>query len=530
MPAGPSEPVTVSHEKLNADRHGRDIFFAAVETTRMPMVITDPRQPDNPIVFANHAFLQMTGYEPEEVLGRNCRFLQGPETDRAAVAEVRQAISHGREHAVEILNYRKDGSSFWNALFVTPLYDNEGGLIYFFSSQLDVSRRRDAETALSQAQKMEALGQLTGGIAHDFNNLLQVIAGNVDVLERRMRKLGLDDEVLTKALTGARQGTNKSAALTQQLLSFARKQQLSGRVINLNELAQNTAELARRTLGGSVELVLPLADGLWNCRIDPTQAEVALLNLLLNSRDAMPQGGRITLRTENLLIDDAGAALRTLPAPGPYVGISVSDTGQGIPPEAQARVLDPFFTTKPAGSGTGLGLSMVYGFVKQSGGALTLYSEVGVGTTVTLYFPATEDAAWRPVPPSRSVQAGDERVLVVDDRPEIAEMAAMMLREVGYTVVECHSAKDALRLLDGEDGFDLLLTDLIMPGGMNGVVLAREARQRHPKLKVLLMTGFADGLPDKWGGRNFELIFKPYSQGDLTSKVRRVLHGADGTS
>jgi PAS domain S-box-containing protein len=388
MPAGTPPPVTVSNEKLNADRRGRDIFFAAVETTRMPMVITDPRQPDNPVVFANAAFLQMTGYEPSEVLGRNCRFLQGPETDRAAVAEVRNAVAQGREHAVEILNYRKDGSSFWNALFVTPLYDTDGELIYFFSSQLDVSRRRDAESALSQAQKMEALGQLTGGIAHDFNNLLQVIAGNVDVLERRMRKLGLEDEVLAKALAGARQGTHKSAALTQQLLSFARKQQLSGRVINLNELAQNTAELARRTLGGSVELSLSLSDGLWNCRIDPTQAEVAVLNLLLNSRDAMPQGGRISLGTENLLVDEAGAAVRTLPAPGPYVAISVTDTGEGIPPEARARVLDPFFTTKPAGSGTGLGLSMVYGFVKQSGGALTLYSEVGIGTTVTLYFPA----------------------------------------------------------------------------------------------------------------------------------------------
>jgi PAS domain S-box-containing protein len=519
------------------DRQGfvprrNDIFFAAVETTRMPMVITDPRQPDNPIVFANVAFLEMTGYTPQEVVGRNCRFLQGPDTDRGVVDEIRDAVAAQREMATELLNYRKDGSTFWNALFITPLRSPEGELLYFFSSQLDVSRRRDAESALSQSQKMEALGQLTGGIAHDFNNLLQVVTGNLDVLERRLRKLNVDDPMVGKALAGARSGTRRSAELTQQLLSFARKQQLSGRVINLNELARTTADLARRTLGGAVQLSLALEDGLWNTRIDPTQAEVALLNLLLNARDALPPGGgRVSIHTGQLLADEAAAVAHALPRAGPYVRLSVTDNGHGMTPEVMQRVLDPFFTTKPEGSGTGLGLSMVYGFAKQSGGTVTLYSEPGTGTTVTLYFPATEDAAWRPPAAGTAARSdGHERVLVVDDREEIAEMATLMLREAGYDAVACHSARQALHELQGPDGYDLMLTDLIMPGGMNGVLLAREARERHPQLKVLLMTGFADGLPDKWGGQHLEMIFKPYSQADLARKVRQVLDGGQGVA
>ncbi|WP_083440474.1 MULTISPECIES: histidine kinase famiy protein [Aquincola] len=522
-------PVTLDTENFQSEGQGRDIFFAAVETTRMPMVITDPRLPDNPIVFANNAFLDMTGYTQDEILGRNCRFLQGPDTDPHAVAEVRRNIAAQREHATELLNYRKDGSSFWNALFVTPLRNQAGELIYFFSSQLDVSRRKDAESALGQAQKMEALGQLTGGIAHDFNNLLQIILGNLDVMTRRFRSLDVADPALNKALNNAREATRKSAVLTQQLLAFARKQQLRGRVINLNDLTLATADLARRTLGESVELHTDLEPQLWNCRIDPTQAEVALLNVLLNARDAMPEGGLLTIRTENLEIGPDEARLHGVPSVGPFVRISVTDNGSGIAPEALPRVMDPFFTTKEEGQGTGLGLSMVWGFAKQSGGVATIYSEVGTGTTVRLYFPATTDFISKlPSPQASRAAQGTEHVLVVDDRAEIAEMAAMMLREAGYTAVDCSSAKEALALLDSDTPFDLLLTDLIMPGGMNGVLLAREAQAKRPDLKVVLMTGFADSTPDRWGGNHYEMVFKPYSQADLTKKVRQVLDGTSG--
>ena len=524
-------PVALDTEGFGSGPAGRDIFFAAVETTRMPMVITDPRLPDNPIVFANNAFLEMTGYSQDEILGHNCRFLQGPDTDPHAVAEVRRHIAEEREYATELLNYRKDGSSFWNALFVTPLRNHAGELLYFFSSQLDVSRRKDAESALGQAQKMEALGQLTGGIAHDFNNLLQLILGNLDVMARRVKTLDEADATLNKALLNAREATRKSATLTQQLLAFARKQQLRGRVINLNDLALNTADLAKRSLGDSITLRTELDPQLWNCRIDPTQAEVALLNLLLNARDAMPGGGVLTIRTENVEVSADDAHTHGVPAVGRFVRIAVTDNGSGIAPELLPRVMDPFFTTKDEGQGTGLGLSMVYGFAKQSGGAANIYSEVGDGTTVRLYFPATTDYVTKPAPSGATRAAsGHERVLVVDDRREIAEMAAMMLRDAGYTAMECGSAREALELLETDGPFDLLLTDLIMPGGMNGVMLAREAQVRRPDLKVLLMTGFADSTPDRWGGTHYDMIFKPYSQSDLTRKVRNTLDGSNGTS
>ncbi|MFC6049794.1 PAS domain-containing protein, partial [Methylobacterium hispanicum] len=222
-PVGPGARVDEGRPSDVEDPHG-DIFFAAVETTRMPMIVTDPRQPDNPIIFANRAFLAMTGYAPEELVGRNCRFLQGPETDRETIAEVRQAIAERREFATEILNYRKNGSTFWNALFVSPVYNAAGELVYFFGSQLDVSRRRDAEDALGQAQKMEALGQLTGGIAHDFNNLLQVIVGYVDILASGLADPGADTGRLTRATENIRQAAERATTLTQQLLAFARRQ------------------------------------------------------------------------------------------------------------------------------------------------------------------------------------------------------------------------------------------------------------------------------------------------------------------
>ena len=516
----PATPV--ESEGFSSRGDGRDIFFAAVEATRMPMVVADPRLPDTPIVFVNNAFLDMTGYAQEEVLGRNCRFLQGPDTDRAVVDQIRQAVARQEQIAVELLNYRKDGSSFWNALFLTPVRNPQGELIYFFSSQLDVSRRRDAEGALRQSQKMEALGQLTGGIAHDFNNLLQVIVSNVEVASTKARLLGLDDALIAKALSNVREAARKSGTLTQQLLAFARKQQLQGRVINLNELAQRLSDMADRTLGGHIELELELEAGLWNARIDPTQAEVALLNLLLNARDAMPRGGRVVLRSANLAADAAQADAHALPMPGSYVMLTVTDSGDGIPADVLPRVMEPFFTTKPPGQGTGLGLSMVYGFTRQSGGTATITSTPGQGTTVRLYFPATpEQAPWPTPAPPRA--GGSGRILVVDDRPEVAEMAALLLAQAGYETAACHGAPRALELLAAGPPFDLLLTDLIMPGGMNGVMLARQAQQRQPGLQVLLMTGFADGTPARDGGAHYDIVFKPFSAEELEHKVRQAL-------
>ncbi|MFD0938580.1 hybrid sensor histidine kinase/response regulator [Methylobacterium trifolii] len=539
MPITPEKPPTGTTTRVatgaatDAVDRNSDLFFAAVETTRMPMIVTDPRRPDNPIIFANNAFVAMSGYTAEELVGRNCRFLQGPETDRESIDQIRAAVRERREYATEILNYRKDGSSFWNALFVSPVYNHAGELVYFFGSQLDVSRRRDAEDALGQAQKMEALGQLTGGIAHDFNNLLQVIVGYVDILAAGLEKPEADRARLGRATETIRQAAERATTLTQQLLAFSRKQRLDGRTVNLNTLIEGMADMVARSVGEAVTVDLDLAPDLWNCRVDPTQAEVALLNILINARDAMPEGGRIRIATENRTVAAGeGADIGPL-RDGRYVGVAVTDSGAGIPGDVLARVMDPFFTTKEEGKGTGLGLSMVYGFAKQSGGAAQIESVVGQGTTVRLSFPAT-DGPVQGLPPATATRAidrqGTETVLIVDDREDVAELARTILRDFGYTTLMAGNGREALEILDARERVDLLFTDLIMPGGMNGVVLAREARRRQPRLKVLLATGYAEASLERTdiGGTEFDLLKKPYRRTDLIRRVRAILDGPTG--
>jgi PAS domain S-box-containing protein len=528
---GPRTPVSGSGPEGVVDQH-HDIFFAAVETTRMPMIVTDPHQPDNPIIFVNRAFERMTSYTRQELIGTNCRFLQGPETDRETVAEIRAAIAEHREFSTEIINYRKDGSSFWNALFVSPVFNRSGDLVYFFGSQLDVSRRRDAEESLHQAQKMESLGQLTGGIAHDFNNLLQVISGHNEVMLALIDHPTIDAGRLRRAGEAVRDASERAAKLTHQLLAFSRKQRLEGRLLNLNGLVQNMSEMAERTLGEHVEMRLVPAEDLWNTRIDPTQAEVALLNILINARDAMPGGGRVTVKTENLLIEDEDSALFKTVGPGAYVVVSVTDTGAGMPPEILGRVMEPFFTTKGEGKGTGLGLAMVYGFAKQSGGSVKIYSEVGHGTTVRMLFPASDQKIEdeRKASQRAADRHGTETILVVDDRPDVAATAGTILEDFGYKVVIAESPRAAIEVLDDEGRIDLLFTDLIMPGGMNGVMLARAARERQPKIKILLTTGYAEASLERTdaGGIEFEVINKPYKRLELARRVRRVIDGPTG--
>jgi PAS domain S-box-containing protein len=519
------ERPTVSGGHPLTDVRGDNIFFAAIQTTRMPMIVTDPHQPDNPIVFANNAFVQMCGYKRVELVGHNCRFLQGPETDPESINEIRHAIHDRREIAIEILNYRKDGSTFWNALYISPVYDASGKLVYFFGSQLDVSRRRDAEEALRQSQKMEALGQLTGGIAHDFNNLLTITFGYVDLLKRHIS--GEDQPRLRRAVDAIHEASTRGATLTQQLLAFARKQRLEGRAVNLNSLVEQTSDLARRTLGSNIDIEVRLKADLWTSRLDPVQAEMALLNILINARDAMPDGGKVTIETENAHIEAGQMSSFGEMTPGRYATLSISDTGTGMPPEVLRRVMEPFFTTKEQGKGTGLGLSMVYGFMRQSGGAVHLYSEAGQGTTVKLYFPATTQLVEKQQQPAaaRITADGAETILVVEDRPELAELAAMTLEGCGYSVVTAGNAHEALEIINSGGKFDLLFSDLIMPGNMNGVVLAREVRKCRPRIRVLLTTGYAERGMERpgAGASEFEVLNKPYGQNELIRRIREVL-------
>ncbi len=531
-------PTRIDYEGM--DHPGSDIFFAAVSTTRMPMIVTDPRKPDNPIIFANPAFLRMTGYSTDELIGRNCRLLQGPGTDRVTIAAIRDAVAAKQEIATEILNYRRDGSTFWNALFVSPVYDAKGEVVYFFASQLDVSRRRDAEDALRQAQKMEALGQLTGGIAHDFNNLLQLMIGYVESVEVGLTRPDIERDKLLRFIAGARSGIQRASTLTSQLLAFSRKQTLQGRIVNPNQIVADMQDMLARSIGADIELELDLAQDTQNARLDPTQFEVALINVSINARDAMEgrAGKRLTLRTRNATPLEINNQGELATRGGAFVAIDVIDNGAGMTPEVAARVMDPFFTTKPEGKGTGLGLSMVYGFAKQSGGAVAISSEEGRGTTLTMYFPvAVElDDGRGPQPVRRIDRASDreghERVLVVDDREDLAELARMILESHGYRVEAFTDPQAALQRIAEDAPFDILFTDIVMPGDLNGVSLARRARAIRPGMKVLLTTGYASQSLQRTdaGGIAFDVLSKPYSRTDLLRKIRFVLDGPTGVS
>ncbi len=346
---------------------GTDIFFAAVQMSRMPMCLSDPHLPDNPIIFCNQAFEQLIGYTQEEIIGRNCRFLQGEATDPAAIEEIRRALRAQEDVHLELVNYRKDGSSFWNALFVSPVIDSAGTLIYHFASQLDVSRRRETEAAMVQTQRMDTLGAMASSLAHEFNNLMTIVLANLERLETEA-----DPDRRIKQVERATWGARRAARLTDQMLSFARRQFHDDQRVDVNHVISGCDAILDQMAGSGSRVRLDLADSPLLTSLDSGQLEMALLNLVRNAADAAPRGSEIVVATR----------LR----PGAALEIAVTDTGAGMTAEVAARAMEPFFTTKALGKGTGLGLSMVKGFVEQSNGKLELETAPGAGTTVRLVF------------------------------------------------------------------------------------------------------------------------------------------------
>ncbi len=396
----------------------------------------------------------------------------------------------------------------------------------------EMVRRTRAEESLRQAQKMEAIGHLTGGVAHDFNNLLTVIGGGVETLQRILATvpLGGDEPRITRALAMIAQGADRAATLTHRLLAFARRQTLDPRPLDPNKLVAGMSELLRRSLGESVALETVLAGGLWRTIADANQLENALLNLAVNARDAMPEGGKLTIETANTYLDEAYAAAHDDVAPGQYVMIAVSDTGSGMDPLTLSRVFEPFFTTKDIGQGTGLGLSQVYGFIKQSNGHVKLYSEPGQGTAVKLYLPRllSDRSESPPKPADEQVPIGNgETILVVEDEPAVREHSVASLRELGYRVLAAGDGHAALRILARETGIAVLFTDVGLPGGMTGRQLAEAARAQRPDLKVLYTTGYARNAIVHGGvlDPGTELLPKPFSYAALATKIRAVLDG-----
>ena len=386
------------------------------------------------------------------------------------------------------------------------------------------------EEALRQSQKMEVVGQLTGGVAHDFNNLLQIIMGNLDTARRG---LGDASPRISRALESAANGARRAASLTQRLLAFSRRQPLNPKPIDVNALVSGMSDLLHRTLGEATDVLTVQGAGLWRIEADATELESAILNLALNARDAMPGGGRLTIETANTDIDRAYSAQHAEVMPGQYVAISVSDTGTGMNQDAISRAFEPFFTTKPVGEGTGLGLSQVYGFVKQSGGHVKIYSELGQGTCVRIYLPRLHYTAKVDPPDEQSSipeAASEETILVVEDDDDVRAYSVETLRELGYRVIEAHDGPSALRLLERQARVDLLFTDVVLPGGMTGAQVAAQARGAKPELKVLFTTGYARNAIVHHGrlDQGVQLITKPFSMSDLATRVRDVLDGLAG--
>jgi PAS domain S-box-containing protein len=464
--------------------------------------------------------MAILGYTPDEIVGHSARDFVYPGDLEKTRNEMRMARRGRHTRNFETRYIHKDGhivTLSWTGVW------SEQAQQHFFIGR-DMAERMKLEQDLRQSQKMEAIGQLTGGIAHDYNNLLTVILGNAELLTEALDKNSELHSLAQLTLDAA----ERSATLTQRLLAFGRRQSLESQATDINELLAGMTGLMQVTLGEQIKINLRPGANLWTPKLDRSQFETAVLNLGINARDAMPNGGAITIETANVTLDDDYVALNPSASAGEYVAIVVSDTGTGMTPEVMSRVFEPFFTTKEVGKGTGLGLSMIYGFVKQSGGHIAIYSEVGMGTVVRLYFPRTDAPSI--VPAQRGTQeaplsAGNEMILLVEDDPLVRAHVERQLIALGYRVLTAEKASNALELIGNGLEPDLLLTDIVMPGGMNGRELADAARKWIPDLKILFTSGYTHGAIVQGKahevGTNF--IGKPFRRAELASKIRETL-------
>jgi len=473
----------------------------------------------------NPAWTSMLGYVPDELIGHHVNEFVLPEDHLPTVNAYELAAGGG---SPKVLNrYRhKDGSTRYLSWVASP----DGQLIY--ATGRDVTAERTAQdeldqahSALRQAQKMEAVGQLTGGIAHDFNNLLTGMMGNLELLQLRLARGRLDDA--DRFIAAAQGAGTRAASLTQRLLAFSRRQTLDPKPTDINRLILGLEDLLRRTVGPAYDIRIVGSAGLWTTMIDPGQLENALLNLCINARDSMPHGGVITIETANKWLDERTGRERDLP-PGQYLSICVTDTGSGMTPDVIEHAFEPFFTTKPLGLGTGLGLSMIYGFARQSGGQVRIYSELGEGTTMCIYLPRLHGDAFPEVDTSVEpfdAQGCGETVLVVDDEATIRMLIDEVLDELGYAVIDAADGHAGLKVIQSGARIDLLITDVGLPNGLNGRQVADAARAIIPDLKVLFITGYAENAAVGNGHLDpgMELLTKPFSLDDLKRKVREML-------
>ncbi|KPW15592.1 PAS protein [Pseudomonas cannabina pv. alisalensis] len=477
----------------------------------------------------NPAWTAILGRTQQELLGSSIMTLLHPDD----VGNTQNALKHAVSHVLPLFENRYqhvDGTYHWFGWTAAP----GNGIIFALGKHLNHEKQRIealrvAEETLIQSQKMEAVGQLTGGLAHDFNNLLMGITGNMELLLSRIRQERFTE--LERYINAALEGSRRAASLTHRLLAFSRRQTLAPKATDIDHLVAGMDELIRRTVGPAIDMQVIASHGLWSTLVDPHQLENSLLNLCLNAKDAMPDGGRLLIQTANRTLTASAAARFGLPA-GRYVELSVSDTGTGMGKDIIGRVFDPFFTTKPTGMGTGLGLSMIYGFARQSGGAVNIVSDVGEGAKICILLPMHEGEAEALVLDSGELQVpapgtGDETILVVDDEPAVRLLIAELLEDLGHVVLQAEKGSDALAILQSKAAIDLLITDVGLPGGMNGRQVADAARDVRPDLKVLFVTGYAENavLTHDTLEPGMHVLPKPFAIAELISRVTELLEG-----
>jgi len=500
----------------------------AIEQAAEVIVVTDAA---GTIQYVNPAFEAVTGYSRAEALGANPRMLKSGVQDDAFYRELWNTISHGGIWRGKFVNRRKDGSHYVEEATISPVKDPGDMITSYVAVKRDISRDLEVEAHLLQAQRMESIGRLAGGVAHDFNNLLSVIMSYADSAMGRVA----EGDPVRQDLDEVKRAATRAGALTRQLLVFGRQQALRLVPLSLNQVVLGVETMLRRILGEDVELVQVLAPDLGVVRADPGQSEQVLMNLVVNARDAMPEGGRLLIQTANTEVESPSAEVDWGVAPGSYVKLSVADSGVGMDRQTMSRIFEPFFTTKAIGKGTGLGLSMVYGIVKQSGGAIVVRSECGRGSVFEVYLPRIAGAAIAPRgegKPPRQATKGVETVLVVEDDEALRYAARRSLEGKGYTVLLAEDGREAKQVAEQHAGeIHLLLTDLVMPR-MGGRALAAELLRSRPQLKILYMSGYADAATLAPDAHDLEgrLLTKPFCGSDLTRKVREVLDADDATS